>query len=469
MQNITRKIIDTCHRSLMLVAIFIMSQLFISCKKFVEVGLPKSQLSAEAVFSNESTAEAALSRLYIVGFGYGGGGLNSVTMLGNYLADESTVYNTSVDIQQLGNNQLSATNSYCSSLWSACYQTIFNANALIEGVEGNPKISLPKQNQLIGEALFFRALSHLTLTSFFGRVPIIRSTDYRENTIMPQSSEQDVLMLVVDDLLLSAELLPPNYSVTANERARVNRFAAWALLARAYLYNQNWEKAEEFSTKLISQTDQFSLTPLAEVFLKNSKESIFQFKPVSTTFNTNEGNLLILTGRPTIIALNNNFVASFDNTDLRKTSWIGRYTLGTESWPYFYKYKVKTSTVLSEYSSVLRLAEQYLIRAEARARTGQLNTAIEDIDRVRHRAGLSKLADMSSPLSATDILDYILQERKAELFGEWAHRWLDLKRFGKASVVLTAVKPGWKETALLFPIPQAELNLNFRLEQNLGY
>jgi len=141
-----------------------------------------------------------------------------------------------------------------------------------------------------------------------------------------------------------------------------------------------------------------------------------------------------------------------------------------------YKYRSYTSSTTSdpdnsrkENSTVLRLAEQYLIRAEARAQQNKLDLAIADVDVIRARAGLPLIANTNPSISKTALLDAIMQERRVELFTEWGHRWFDLKRTGKALAVLSAIKPGFTSDDLLYPIPESELNKNPFLEQNPGY
>jgi hypothetical protein len=115
---------------------------------------------------------------------------------------------------------------------------------------------------------------------------------------------------------------------------------------------------------------------------------------------------------------------------------------------------------------VLRLAEQYLIRAEARARLGKVPESQADINAIRSRSGLSNTtaADPAALLLAIE------KERQVELFSEWGHRWLDLKRTGRADAVLGAEKPtDWQPTDALYPIPQNEILSNPLLTQNLGY
>jgi hypothetical protein len=120
---------------------------------------------------------------------------------------------------------------------------------------------------------------------------------------------------------------------------------------------------------------------------------------------------------------------------------------------------------------VLRLSEQYLIRAEAEANVGDSTDAISDLNVIRARAGLSSYADTTQG----SLLSAILHERQVELFTEWGHRWFDLCRSGNAISVMSTVCPQkggtWNPNGyqVLFPIPKTELINDVNLTQNPGY
>jgi hypothetical protein len=160
---------------------------------------------------------------------------------------------------------------------------------------------------------------------------------------------------------------------------------------------------------------------------------------------------------------------AFEQNDRRKDAWLLPNPLSTQQRFCPFKYKEGGNNGSgAEYYMVLRLAEQYLIRAEARARQNKLtgiNGAVPDINSIRIRAGLT-------PTSATTqqgLLDAVAQERRIELFVEWGHRWMDLKRTGKASAVLSPIKQYWDETDTLYPIPFSEIQLNPNMTQNQNY
>jgi hypothetical protein len=159
----------------------------------------------------------------------------------------------------------------------------------------------------------------------------------------------------------------------------------------------------------------------------------------------------------------------FESGDERKNAWIKSTTINGITYNFPYKYKVRTTAAgapKAEYNMVLRLGEQYLIRAEARARQGNIPGAQSDLNAIRARAGLlnTPAGDKASLLLAIE------NERRVELFSEWGHRWFDLKRTGRANSILVVEKsPNWQSTDALYPIPQNEIATNPLLTQNAGY
>jgi hypothetical protein len=209
-------------------------------------------------------------------------------------------------------------------------------------------------------------------------------------------------------------------------------------------------------------------TDLDKIFLKESTTTIWQFMPNAPGVNTQQGDLYVFTaGPPPIVGLNPNFVHAFEPNDQRKTHWTTAVTDGTTTWYHASKYKQESSTPSSvEYSIVFRLAEQYLIRAEARARQGDLIGAKHDLNLIRTTAGLTN----TSAVAADEIITDILDQRRFELFTEFGQRFFDLKRTGKLDQTLSLSKPGWNAADGLWPLPALELGANPNLNpQNPGY
>jgi hypothetical protein len=115
---------------------------------------------------------------------------------------------------------------------------------------------------------------------------------------------------------------------------------------------------------------------------------------------------------------------------------------------------------------VLRLSEQFLIRAEARVRLDKLAEGSADLSVIRQRAGLSALSGLTKPA----LLDSIQLERKFELMFENGDRWINLKRLNTANMILAPLKgTNWNTNDQLYPIPQTERLRNPNLSQNPGY
>jgi hypothetical protein len=248
-------------------------------------------------------------------------------------------------------------------------------------------------------------------------------------------------------------------------RTSPNRSAAEALLARVYLYQGEWAKADSAASAVINNT-LYQLEPnLDSVFLPGSRETIWQLEPAYDGQATAEGASFIPAASflPPQYPLTQTLINSYETGDLRLAQWTA--TMGSGA-VYPNKYKQAAYDSLNpEDNVVLRLAETYLIRAEARAKEGNLTGAEDDLNLVRYRSGLNAI----STTSAAELLIAIQHERQIELAAEWGHRWLDLKRTGQANAVLGPEKTNWKPTAVIYPIPAGELTRNLNLTQNNGY
>lgn len=443
-----------------------------SCSEFLEVEPPSTQLVTETVYDSDATTIAAMSGIYRqMTNGVTGGGINSITVLAGLMSDELTgLSGAGSNAIELYDNNVLPSNPVVGSLWAESYALIFQCNAVLDGVSKSTKLSPIVKQTLEGEARFVRAFLHFYLVNMFGEVPYIETTDYRVNRVVPRTEINEAYDRIVSDLTLAYDLMYDTYAAANNERAKPVRWAAAALLARVHLYTGNWDEARQWATLVISNASLFGLEPeLDNVFKKNSKEAIFQLLTSSGLNYTNEASIFLRT--PTYVSLPDNIVSAFTEDDLRLERWISSITNPTGTYYYPYKYREAPGEGTgAEYSMVMRLAEQYLIRAEANARLGDLNASIEDIDAIRGRAGLQLLKDTNPGISQSDLFAEIEQQRMLELFTEWGHRWFDLKRTGRASDVLGPIKPNWNETDQLLPLPEKEILANSNLlPQNPGY
>jgi len=437
-----------------------------SCTKFVDVAPPSDQVISETVFTSDGTATAAVVGMYSQMMGNANQFTSAyMTIYAGLYADELYNYTAGPD-DQFSKNELTAQNgTVLSAFWQPAYNYIYTVNLCIEKLEGSKGITPSLKERLLGEAKFTRAFCYFYMVNLFGDVPLVLSSDYRINSKLPRTGAKTVYEQMIKDLLDAKRLLPASYP--SADKVRPNKYAAAALLARVYLYSQQWVEAEEEASFVINANQYALSTDLNSVFTKNSKETIWQLRPVVDGFTTWEANLVLpfdSTATPTYL-LAPSLINSFDSGDLRKASWDLHRNFSSQSFHVPYKYKVHSSSVPNEYYVVLRLAEQYLIRAEARAHQNKIAEARSDLSAIRNRAGLSS----TSASDGSSLLDAIEKERLTELFAEWGHRWFDLKRTGRINTVLGALKPTWQSTDALWPIPQSQINANPVLTQNPGY
>jgi hypothetical protein len=438
----------------------------VSCEDLVDIPPPDTEIVPETVFDSNATALSTMAGVYNK-MASSNSPISRLTLTESAYADELISYaGSGFWIVPFYLNAVKPADATVSSTWATCYNIIYSANATIEGMENSTGVSDAVRKQLSGEALFVRAFIHFYLVNWFGDIPYVSTTNYEVNAKVSRLPVSEVYDKIIQDLLHAKDLLISDYP-TAN-RVRVNKHAATALLARAYLYNRDWPNAEAQAGELIDNSTQYSLekVDLNKAFLKESQEIIWQLIPPEG--HTYEGQNFILTAPPTNgFALTNGVITAFEAGDQRKENWTDSIMSpsGLSKWFYAHKYKVKYENTNKEYSVVMRLAEQYLIRAEARAMQNKFDNAAADINVIRDRAELAgTLAD-----TQLELLTAIERERRVELFTEWGHRFFDLKRWGRLDAVLDPVKPNWDPSDSLLPIPQSEILANRKLTQNPGY
>jgi hypothetical protein len=446
-----------------------------SCKKWVSVPPPLTQTLSTTVFSDVSSANAAVAGMYSYLYQLN----NNQSAFGGYhlslhtgvSADELYVPGNPSD--PFFNNNLSKTNTDIEQIWSSGYSAIFSANAILEGIQQSKSIPIEEKAQFEGEALFIRAFVHFYLVNLFGSIPVILTTDVNATKDVGRIPVDSVYQQILKDCLKAKSILPDDYSVFNNERVRACKWAASAFLARVYLYLGRWEEAKTEASNTIAATNLFSLdNNLDRVFLKNGPEAILQFESFGGQGYTTVGNWLnSFSSNTPAFAMTNFLVKAFESGDERKNRWVKLYVQNNDSFYIPEKYKNSAGNISNsgEYDMVIRLAELYLIKSEAEANgaSGGISDAINDLNTIRHRAGLS---DYSGPVDPKDsILSAIHHERQVELFTEWGHRWLDLKRTGTIDKTFNSEKPQWDPNDALYPIPLSEIGNNPLLNQNPGY
>jgi hypothetical protein len=474
------KNIYTNKKNVMLLSFFVLASLLTgmaSCKKSLDIGPPTTLLATANVYTSNTAAEGVISGLYAMMANTGNmyNGQSSVAIQQGLAADELVSFTVG---DQFYTNSLNALSLY---YWPEIFQELFTCNSAIQGLGAATSLNPTIRQQLLAEAKFTRAFIFFNAVNLYGDVPLVLSTDPAVNNVISRSPAATVLKQVIQDLTDAQSVLPDNKYETlaaaaAIDRLLPNKQAASALLARVYLYMQDWKDAETQASNVIGSSIYVIEPNLNNVFLKTSRETIWQLQPITPNYANADAGVLVLTTVPNGIVnqypLNSALVNAFESGDNRFTNWVGQLNAGTTTYYYAYKYKqnlITSGTTINEYPILFRLSEQYLIRAEARAQQNNLAGAQSDLNTIRTRAGLA-------PTTATtqaDLLTATYNERQVELFTEFGHRWFDLKRTGRIDAVMNVIDPlkggVWSPYKQLIPIPQSELILNSHLTQNQGY
>ena len=458
------------------IIVIIVSSLFLAnCNKTLQVTYPPGNPPASKVLGNDSSTLDVVTGVYASMSGPSPiDGSNSLYLELGLAADELDEYYPDPNLLAIYADAFSPAQDY---FWDYLYQQIYACNAVISSVAATQVTTAGNlRRQAIGEAYFLRAFLLFYATNLYGNIPIPTTTNYQVNDALTQSSQTAVYAQIIADLTIAGGLLPTSYldgsGSSTSARVRPNKWAATALLARAHLYAGDWADAQAAADSVIAAA-QFSLpTDLNQVFLVSSPEAIWQIAPLVPETNTYAASVFILTGAPGYFqptAMSPFLVNAFEPGDLRQSVWVGADTTGGVIYYYPYKYKVIGSTSVQEYLMILRLAEQYLIRAETRARQGDLIGAAADLNRIRSRAGLPA----TGAATTSQLLAAIAHERQVELFTEFGDRWFDLKRTGALDTVMPLVEPHkggvWNNYDSLLPIPASDIQLNPHLTQNTGY
>ncbi len=468
------------------------------CKKLVEVTAPATNLTQGNVYSTDQTAAGVLTGIFLDMSADLPAGTGTVAPLSYYpglSADEFTLWSGASNPELSAFYQNALNNNYASEFWNNLYYILYSTNAALEGLSSSTTLSPAVKQQLTGEAKFARAFCYFYLVNLYGDVPLLLSSNTQANVSASRTPAATVWKQIISDLLDAQSLLSPNFldaslSLNSTERVRPTKWAASALLARAYLYTQDWAYAKAQASTIINNTAQFGLSALNNAFLKASlgnKEAIWQLQPVTVGFNTLDAPLFVITsaGLSDVnpVYVSDGLLGSFESGDLRKTSWLNSIAVSGTTYYFPYKYKVfavnsaiSSPSAMSEFEMVLRLSEQFLIRAEAEANLGDMSSAANDLNIIRSRAGLPASTILTSTATIAQALTAILHERQVELFSEWGHRWLDLKRTKTVDAIMgspgnASIAKGstWKSYQQYYPIPLYDLQKDPNLVQNNGY
>jgi len=428
-----------------------------SCKKLLDVQ-PTASISADQAINDKSGVDKAITGAYYSLHDVGNYGRNQV-IVEDLAADNLAWTGTTRDYQQIAENLIASDNAIIDGMWSTHYECINRVNNVLVRID-DIDMTTAERNLYTGDGLFLRALSHFNLLCYFGGIPIkTQPTIDLSNINQARNSVAQVYGQIVADLLMAETLLPATRAL-----GRASSYSATALLARVYLTQYHYTNDPAIAALAKAKADEvidnggFVLAPAyIDLFNGNTTESVFE-----VVFDAQNYNRLAqyffpvsLTGRYEV-SPPAAFVDGFRATDTVRFN--ASITFDANNLPYGIKYKDYTSGTDRVY--VLRLAEMYMIRAEALAYTnGNIEDIRNDINTLRLRSGLA-------PTTATTYAELKLaieNERRHEFAFE-SQRWSDLVRTKRATTVL-----GIDENYTLFPIPLSEMQTNTLMTQNPGY
>ena len=229
-----------------------------SCKKAIDVGAQVGAVDAKNAFASNGTAQSVLAGIFDIMGATGSfyNGQNSVSLLMGLSADELVNYSNTPAYGQFFSNNLSGQGNSSSYFWATIYQQLYNCNAAIAGLTSATALTPAVKNQLLGEAKFARAYIYFYAVNIYGDVPMPLTTDYVVNNTISRTPKALVYAQIIQDLkdaqgLLSDAKYLNGTGATTTDRLRPNKQAASALLARAYLYTQDWQNAETQATAVI--------------------------------------------------------------------------------------------------------------------------------------------------------------------------------------------------------------------------
>jgi starch-binding outer membrane protein, SusD/RagB family len=423
---------------------------------------PRQSIPQEEALSTAEEIRAGAVAMYDA-LQTDGGYSRNLLVFPDMYADNLQFTGTFTTDREVWLRDVTPANAAVTGIWSGAYSAINRANNLLGALPSAPgDLPAAERTRLEGEARFVRALAYSNLARFFGGVPIILTptralgpeVNVRRNTLA------EVWAQVEADLNAAIPLLP---STRIDGRAeRANRWAARALLARAQLEQRKWQQAHDNAHAVITSGVYSLQGSYANVFHnEQTTEAILELR-----YTVNDANALAFWFYPSSLggrrgfAPTAAFLAAFPAGDQR-------LALANGGGGTTYGRKYTEIATGADDVVVLRLAEMYLIRAEARARLGLLEPAIDDVNVLRARAGVPLLSAAS--MTQDQVLVAVLHERRLELFYE-GHRFFDLRRFADVPAVSASLNAlGLTGHRLLFPIPQRELDANPELAQNPGY
>ena len=362
--------------------------------------------------------------------------------------------------------------------WGSYYSLIDQVNRVLPkiGTVTATAAEEPKRNIFKGELLGLRAIAHFGLLQSYCKkysasdplgVPVMLSSNPLGKPA--RNSMGEVMNRIETDLAEAKTLLPAVTAATFTDTA-LNRISIAAYQARIALYKGDYDAALTYSTEVISSNVKQLVTGAGFAGIwtdQNTNELLFRIK---YTTSTAIGGLWTTTGGAIYIAPSDKLVAAYAANDIRKAIYIG--TTGGNNYVNKFFTSSRGGRIVD--MKAARIAEMYLIRAEANARkaTPIITAGAADLNALRAQRITGYVDEVFA--TATDLYNAVMAERYKELAFE-GFRFFDLKRNGlPVQRSATDANAAWQTLSasspkFVLPIPNTEILVNPNMVQNESY
>lgn len=424
--------------------IFIFAVTFAACNKYINLE-PKGSTYDEVFWVNGSNVQKALSGAYsLLRDGFRAD--RSYFIFGDLAGGNFGVggdYWNYTDISEDKSFNFNYVPYLEGSLWnwSRFYKVINQTHLIIENIpeidDSKFESGVETKKQLEGEARFLRAYTYFYMQRVWGDVVLTKESfkDPQNIPIIPRTPEEETLAFCIADLEKSEELLE-----NSSNKTLASKGAAQALLAHIYAWMHEYEEAEKYANKIIDG-GYYALEDIEDyldIWKGNSEESIFELNMLYAD-GSNEATAEFFNVFLTDPYIRNKNAGSAWSIDLPISQQLFNkeearadsiFVNGAGSTLLMRKYNGvdyydannPNTYVVSNNLVLLRLADIYLLRAETRFKNDNEPGALQDLNKVRERAGLEDFSGAGSSL-----FNEITDERRRELIGE-GHTQFDLIR-----------------------------------------
>ena len=491
-----------------IVSISIWMVVMTSClNDFLEVE-PLSDISTEIYWQTEKDVRAALNAAYAhLQSAYATGFLNWCELRSdNFLGPPGGT----IPMQNVSFNNLTSSMPYCN--WNNWYTMISVANYAIYFIpEIKNVMAEERQNHLLSEAYFLRAFAYFNLYRIWGDAPLITEPVLKKSDVYkPFKTEKSKIMELINADLEQALLLVDNYQ---EEVFLYSAGALYALCTDVAMWNHDYDKAIACSQQLFDlmgavTPNRYSIHDVDFSLVCADAQTTDNIWTLKWSYVSNGGNSNVMAyynnaGPVPTRVIYEKWQSEEDRCEVRDerrlasidSSRISVYTANhvnripqiSRIWKWTPGVRAIPEDVREASIPLYRLADIILLRAEAFNQKGLYQEAIDEMNRVRLRAGLTErtlfdyMDEETQAVSPGLIEDDILQERQFELLGE-GKRWFDLMRTGRLMAVMNDHYDGYittyggtgfsrytEEWQLYWPVSQDVLNENENLSQTGNY